>query len=159
MEAAEVSPGEFVWKIRNEVENSDARVIVIDSLNGFLRSMSGEDDLALHLHELLSFLNQKGVDTFLILTQPSLLGEGPGGIDISYLADTLLILRYFEAQASVRRAISVLKKRSGKHESTIRELRFSAEGIQIGEPLAAFKGVLSGIPEFIRMPESQTQEP
>jgi circadian clock protein KaiC len=157
MDAAEVSPGEFVWKIRNEVEQSDAKVIVIDSLNGFLRSMPGVDDLALHLHELLSFLNQKGVDTFLILTQPSLLGEGQGGIDISYLADTLLILRYFEAEASVRRAISVLKKRSGKHESTIRELRFSADGIQIGEPLAAFKGVLSGIPEFVKMPE-QTKE-
>jgi circadian clock protein KaiC len=158
MDAAEVSPGEFVWKIRNEVEKSNARVIVIDSLNGFLQSMPGEGDLALHLHELLSFLNQKGVDTFLILTQPSLLGEGPGGIDIGYLADTLLILRYFEADASVRRAISVLKKRSGEHESTIRELRFSAKGIQIGEPLAAFKGVLSGIPEFIRMPEGQTEE-
>jgi circadian clock protein KaiC len=154
MDAAEVSPGEFVWKIRSEVEKSNARVIVIDSLNGFLHSMAGEGDLALHLHELLSFLNQKGVDTFLILTQPSLLGEGPGGLDVSYLADTMLILRYFEAEASMRRAISVLKKRSGEHESTIRELRFTSAGIQIGGALAAFKGVLSGIPEFRRMPEA-----
>ena len=157
MDAAEMSPGEFVWKIRHEVEKNNARVIVIDSLNGFLRSMPGEGDLPLHLHELLSFLNQKGVDTFLILTQQPLIGEGSASIDISYLADTLLILRYFEAEASVRRAISVLKKRSGEHENTIRELKFGPRGIQIGEPLAGFKGVLSGIPEFVMMPE-QTKE-
>jgi circadian clock protein KaiC len=158
MDAAELSPGEFAWKIRREVEESYARVIVIDSLNGFLRSMQGENDLALHLHELLSFLNQKGVDTFLILTQQALLGEGSAGIDISYLADTLLVLRYFESEASVRRAISVLKKRSGAHESTIRELRFSSEGIQIGEPLAGFKGILSGVPDSIHIAEPQIEE-
>lgn len=153
MDAAELSPGEFVWKIRREVEQNNARVIVIDSLNGFLRSMPGEADLALHLHELLEFLNQKGVNTFLILTQQALFGEGPGDVDISYLADNLLLLRYFEAAASVRWAISVLKKRSGAHENTIRELRSGPEGIQLGEPLAGFKGVLSGTPDFIKMPE------
>ena len=158
MDAAELSPGEFVWKIRREVEEKDARVIVIDSLNGFLRSMPGESDLALHLHELLEFLNQKGVNTFLILTQQPFFGEGPGDIDISYLADNLLILRYFEADASVRRAISVLKKRSGAHENTIRELRFSGDGIQLGEPLDGFKGVLTGTPDSIRMPEVPTKE-
>ncbi len=159
VDAAEHSPGEFVTKIRHEVEEKGARVIVIDSLNGFLRSMPGENDLALHLHELLSYLNQKGVDTFLILTQQAVLGEGSKAIDISYLADTLLILRYFEAGASVRRAISVLKKRSGKHEHTIREFQFSSEGIQIGEPLAGFKGILSGIPDSIQVAEPQSEEP
>ena len=156
MDAAELSPGEFVWKIRREVEENNARVIVIDSLNGYLLSMPGEADLALHMHELLEFLNQKGVTTFLILTQQTLLGEGSGDINISYLADNVMIMRYFEAEASVRRAISVLKKRSGAHENTIRELRFGRNGIQLGEPLAGFKGVLSGTPDFIRAPEVQT---
>jgi circadian clock protein KaiC len=158
LDAAELSPGEFVWKIRREVEEKHARVIVIDSLNGYLLSMPGEADLALHMHELLEFLNKKGVTTFLILTQQTLLGEGTGDIDISYLADNVLIMRYFEAEASVRRAISVLKKRSGAHENTIRELRFGQAGIQLGEPLAGFKGVLSGTPDFIRAPEVKTTE-
>jgi circadian clock protein KaiC len=159
MDAGEISTGEFAWKIRQEVENRDARVVVIDSLNGFLRSMSGEVDLALHLHELLSFLNLKGVVTFMILTQQGLMGERPDPIDVSYLADTLLIMRYFEVAASVRRAISVLKKRSGAHEGTIRELRFSSEGIQIGEPLAGFKGILSGLPDSIQVRETDAGAP
>jgi circadian clock protein KaiC len=158
MDTAELSPGEFAWKIRREVEQSNARIVVIDSLNGFLRSMSGEADLALHLHELLTFLNQRGVNTFLVLTQRALIGEGQEPIDISYLADTLLILRYFEVDASVRRAISVLKKRSGAHESTIRELRFSAQGIQVGEPLIGFRGILSGMPDSMVTPEQSTEE-
>jgi circadian clock protein KaiC len=159
MDAGEISPGEFAWGIRQEVEDRDTRVVVIDSLNGFLRSMSGETDLALHLHELLSFLNLRGVVTFIILTQQGLMGERPDPIDISYLADTLLIMRYFEVAASVRRAISVLKKRSGAHEGTIRELRFSSEGVQIGEPLAGFKGILSGLPDSILVSEAETEVP
>ncbi len=159
MDAAEISPGAFAWEVRREVEDRNTRVVVIDSLNGFLRSMSGEADLALHLHELLSFLNLKGVVTFIILTQQGLMGERPDPIDVSYLADTLLIMRYFEVAASVRRAISVLKKRSGAHESTIRELRFSSQGIEIGEPLAGFKGILSGLPDSIQVPEAATGEP
>jgi circadian clock protein KaiC len=158
MDAAELSPGEFAWKIRQQVEKNNARVVVIDSLNGFLRSMAGEMDLALHLHELLAFLNQIGVNTFLVLTQQALIGERAEPIDISYLADTLLILRYFEVSASVRRSISVLKKRSGAHESTIRELRFGSEGIQVGEPLTGFKGILSGLPDSIQIRETQNEE-
>jgi len=157
VDAAELSPGEFIGKIIREVEDNNVRVVVIDSLNGFLRSMPGEQDLALHLHELLAYLNRKGVNTFLILTQRALLGEGQGDIDISYLADTLLILRYFEAGASVRRAISVLKKRSGAHENTIRELRFNAGGIQLGQPLEGFKGVLTGTPDPMERPNSQAK--
>ena len=159
MDAAEISPGEFAWKIRREVEENNARIIVIDSLNGYLLSMPGESDLALHMHELLEFLNQQGVSTFLVLTQQNLLGQGSGDVDVSYLADNALIMRYFEAEASVRRAISVLKKRSGTHENTIRELRFGSDGIQLGEPLAAFKGVLSGTPESVAIPETLTKEP
>ena len=158
VDAAELSPGEFIGRIVREVEENGVRVVVIDSLNGFLRSMPGERDLALHLHEVLAYLNRKGVNTFLVLTQRALLGEGQGDIDISYLADTLLLLRYFESNASVRRAISVVKKRSGAHENTIRELRFSAAGIQLGEPLAGFKGVLTGTPDSIKMPDPQTKE-
>jgi circadian clock protein KaiC len=157
VDAAELSPGEFIGKIIREVEDNNVHVVVIDSLNGFLRSMPGERDLALHLHELLAYLNRKGVNTFLILTQRALLGEGQGDIDISYLADTLLILRYFEAGASVRRAISVLKKRSGAHENTIRELRFNAGGIQLGEPLEGFKGVLTGTPDPMETPNSHAK--
>lgn len=158
LDAAEVSPGEFVWKIRREVEEKNTRLVVIDSLNGFLRSMPGENDLALHLHELLAYLNQRGIDTFLVLTQQALLGERSEPIDISYLADTLLILRYFEADALVRRSISVLKKRSGAHEGTIRELRFGPEGMQVSEPLAGFKGILTGIPDAIQIQGSRNEE-
>jgi circadian clock protein KaiC len=158
MDAAEISPGEFVWKIRREVEEKNARVVVIDSLNGYLLSMPGESDLALHMHELLEFLNQKGVSTFLVLGQQNLLGQGSSDINISYLADNALIMRYFEAGASVRRAVSVLKKRSGAHENTIRELRFGSDGIQLGVPLAEFKGVLSGTPESIEVPQTSIKE-
>jgi len=158
MDAAEISPGEFAWKIRREVEENNARIIVIDSLNGYLLSMPGESDLALHMHELLEFLNQQGVSTFLVLTQQNLLGQGSGDVDVSYLADNALIMRYFEAEASVRRAISVLKKRSGKHENTIRELRFGSDGIQLGEPLAGFKGVLSGTPESVAISDTLTKD-
>ncbi len=150
---------QFAWKIVREVEEKNARVVVIDSLNGFLRSMPGEGDLALHLHELLASLNQKGVNTFLILTQRALLGEGgTDDIDAGYLADTLVILRYFEAEGAVHRVISVLKKRSGEHEHTIRELWFGPQGIQLGEALVGFKGILSGIPDFIRVPVTCSQK-
>lgn len=118
----------------------------------------GEDDLALHLHELLAFLNQKGVNTFLVFKQRALLGEGETDVDVSYLADTLVILRYFEAQGAVRRAISVLKKRSGDHERTIRELWSGPQGIQLGEPLVGFRGILSGTPDSMRGPEPKLDE-
>ena len=158
LDAAEISPGEFAWKIRREVEEKNARVVVIDSLNGYLLSMPGESDLPLHMHELLEFMNQKGVSTFLVLGQQNLLGQGSSDINISYLADNALIMRYFEAGASVRRAVSVLKKRSGTHENTIRELRFGPDGIQLGEPLAEFKGVLSGTPESVEVAQTSIKE-
>jgi circadian clock protein KaiC len=146
---AEISPGEFVCFVRESVEKRGARVIVIDSLNGFLNAMAGEQQLLLQMHELCSYMNRRGVATFLILAHAGILGAHmTPPVDISYLADNVLLFRYFEAEGEVRKALSVLKKRSGGHERTIRELRFQTGGIEVGEPLTQFHGVLTGIPTF-----------
>ena len=144
VDPAELSPGEFVSQIRQAVDDDHARVIVIDSLNGFLHAMAGEADLPLQLHELLTFLGSRGVATFLVMTQHGFLGETRTQADVSYLADNVLLMRYFEAQGTVRRAFSVIKKRSGAHETAIRELRLSSSGVHIGEPLTQYRGLLSG---------------
>jgi circadian clock protein KaiC len=147
LDPAELSPGEFADKVRTAVDVDNARIVLIDSLNGFLQSMPGERCLALHLHELLTYLNHKGVVTLMVLAQAGVIGsqiQTPA--DVSYLADNIVVLRYFEAQAEVRQAISVIKKRSGRHEHTIRELRLGPDTIRVGEPLSNFHGVLSGIP-------------
>lgn len=149
VDPAELSPGEFVWQIRKDVEEHDTRFVVIDSLNGFLSAMAGERDLVLQLHELLSFLSQKGVVTIIILTQHGLVGTMNSAVDVSYLADTVILLRYFETGAQIHQAISVLKKRIGQHERTLRELKFSSCGIAVSEPLTNFKGILTGTPEFL----------
>lgn len=146
VDPAELSPGEFVAQIREDVERKDTRVVVIDSLNGFLNSMPGEQDLTLHLHELLAFLNQKGVVTFLVFTQHGLIGTMQSEIDVSYLSDTVVLLRYYETEGEIRQLISVVKQRVGPHERTLRELRMSNEGVEIGEPLRSFHGVLTGVP-------------
>jgi circadian clock protein KaiC len=159
LDPAELSPGEFVSRIKREVEERNTRVIVIDSLNGFMHSMPGEVDLALQLHELLTFLGQKGVATLLVLTQHGLVGEVYADIEISYLADAVLLMRYFEVAATVRHAISIVKKRSGRHENTIRELTFDAKGLHVGEPLVGFKGVLSGLPDSIHFQEVPSEGP
>jgi circadian clock protein KaiC len=148
VDPAELSPGEFVSQIRNDVETKDTRVVVIDSLNGFLASMPGEHDLTLHLHELLAFLNQKGVVTFLIFTQHGLIGAVQSQIDVSYLSDTVVLLRYYEAEGEIRQLISVVKQRVGQHERTLRELRMSNHGVDVGDPLTSFQGVLTGVPIF-----------
>jgi circadian clock protein KaiC len=146
---AELSPGEFTIFVRDAVQKRNARVIVIDSLNGFLNAMAGEHQLLLQMHELCTYLNQQGVTTFLVLAQSGILGtQMIPPVDISYLADNVLVLRYFEAAGEVRKAISVLKKRTGGHERTIRELRFHEGTIQLGEPLREFRGVLTGVPTF-----------
>jgi len=147
---AEMAPGEFVDKVRHSVDVDQAKVVVIDSLNGFLQSMPGEPYLALYLHELLTFLNHRGVVTLLVLAQAGVIGtmvQAPA--DVSYLADNILVLRYFEAQGEVRQAISMIKKRSGPHEHTIRELRLDKGGIYVGPPLSGFHGVLTGIPALL----------
>jgi circadian clock protein KaiC len=148
IDPAELSPGELTASIRKDVEEKDVRVVVIDSLNGFQNAMPGEKDLNLHLHELLSFLNQRGVATFLILTQHGLVGTMQTSVDVSYLADTVVLLRYFETQGMIRQAISVVKQRVGAHERTLREFSLSKDGIKVGEPLINFRGILTGVPDL-----------
>ena len=149
VDPAELSPGEFVHRIRRGVEEKRWRVVVIDSLNGLMNSMSEEQALTVQLHELLSYLNQVGVASFMVLAQYGLLGAAVSSpTDVSYLADNVLLLRYFEAAGEVRQAISVMKRRSGPHERSIRELRMSTGQLSIGEPLTNFVGVLTGTPEY-----------
>jgi circadian clock protein KaiC len=147
---AEMSPGEFVEGVRYGVENEGVRLLLIDSLNGFLQSMPGEQFLALHLHELLTYLNNKNVLTLMILAQAGMIGSAmQTPVDVSYLADNILVLRYFEARGEVRQAISMIKKRSGNHERTIRELKLEPGRIALGKPLTDFHGVLSGVPVLL----------
>lgn len=149
VDPAELAPGEFVHLVRAEVERLQARVVVIDSLNGYLNAMPGERFLLAQLHELLTYLGQRGVVTIMVMGQQGLIGtsmETP--LDASYLADTVALLRYFEVSGEVRRAISVVKKRSGPHEHTIREYHIDTGGLRVGAPLTAFHGVLTGTPTY-----------
>lgn len=122
---------------------------MIDSLNGYQAAMPGEKALILHIHELLQYLNRQGATTFLTVAQHGLVGDMHTPVDITYLADTVMLLRYFEARGRVRRAMSVVKKRTGAHEDTIREYRIGSQGIRLGEPLRQFQGVLRGTPELL----------
>src|SRR6185437_1750471 len=150
LDPAEMSPGEFIEVVRQTVDRENTRIIVIDSLNGFLQAMPGEQFLPLHLHELLTYLNHRGVVTLMILAQAGMIGSAmQSPADVSYLADNILVLRYFETQGEVRQAISMIKKRSGPHEHSIRELRLGPDRIFVGETLKEFHGVLSGIPAVV----------
>jgi circadian clock protein KaiC len=149
IDPAELSPGEFAANVRRSVETDKARIIVIDSLNGYLNAMPDERFLMLQMHELLSYLGQQGVLTVLILAQHGLVGPMDTPVDISYLSDAVLMLRYFEMAGTVRRALSVVKKRSGDHEHTIREFQLSKNGVMLGPPLTEFSGIFSGVPEYI----------
>jgi circadian clock protein KaiC len=149
VDAAELTPGELSERVRYCVEENDARTVVIDSLNGYQAAMPGEQELILHMHELLQYLNRRGASTFLTVAQHGLVGDMRAPVDVTYLADTVILLRYFEARGRVRRAISVIKKRTGAHEDTIREYRIDRNGITLGEPLIAFQGVLRGVPELV----------
>jgi circadian clock protein KaiC len=144
---AEFSPGELTCRIRDAVENHETRVIILDSLNGYLKAMPDEDYLTLQLHELLTYLAQQGIISLLVLSQSGPVGSVISPVDLSYLADAVVLLRYFEAGGDIRKAISVLKVRTGGHEVGIRELRTGPEGIQIGLPLKQYHGILMGIPE------------
>jgi circadian clock protein KaiC len=144
IDPAELSPGEFTHSVRAAVENQGARMVVIDSLNGLLHAMNQEQLFILQLHELLSYLRQRGVATLLVEAQHGFIGAQQSPVDVSYLADSVVLLRFFEAGGCVRRAVSVLKKRSGRHENTIRELSLAAEGIQVGPPITRFTGILTG---------------
>jgi circadian clock protein KaiC len=149
VDAAELTPGELSERVRYCVEENDARTVIIDSLNGYQAAMPGEQELILHMHELLQYLNRRGASTFLTVAQHGLVGDMRAPVDVTYLADTVILLRYFEARGRVRRAISVIKKRTSSHEDTIREYRIDRNGITLGEPLTAFQGVLRGVPELI----------
>jgi circadian clock protein KaiC len=147
VDPAELQPGEFAHLVRDAVEQDGARVIIIDSLNGYLNAMPEERYLLLHLHELLAFLGQHGVATILVYAQHGLLGHQMfSTVDISYLADCVILVRYYEAHGEVSKAISVIKKRSGAHETSIRGMQITSEGLKIGAPLKQFRGVLSGTP-------------
>ncbi|WP_343712885.1 ATPase domain-containing protein [Inquilinus sp.] len=149
MDAAELSPGEFSHRVRDSVDRGNIRLVAIDSLNGYQAAMSEEQHITLHLHELLQYLNRRGATTFLTVAQHGMVGEMRQTVDVTYLADTVIMLRYFEAFGRVRRAISVIKKRTGAHEDTIRELRIDGRGLSVGEPLTEFQGVLRGVPTYV----------
>jgi circadian clock protein KaiC len=151
VDPAELSPGEFAHAVCDAVTSGGARVVIIDSLNGYLQAMPDERFLTAQMHELLMYLNQQGVVTLLVMAQHGFMGAMMNSpVDVSYLADAVVLLRYFEAAGAIRRAISVVKKRTGPHEDTIRELRLSASrGVEVGEPLTAFRGVLTGVPVLI----------
>lgn len=148
VDPAEFPPGEVISLVRRQVE-AGATVVVLDSLNGYRSAMLDEAFLVLQIHELLSYLNQRGVVTLMVLAQHGLVGQMQQSVDLTYVSDTVLLLRFFEAAGQIRRAISVVKKRTGRHESTIREYRIDSRGIRVGEPLQDFRGVLTGVPSFV----------
>jgi circadian clock protein KaiC len=152
VDPAQLTPGEFVHGVC-QLADEGAKVIVLDSLNGLLHAMPNEKQLASHVHELLTYLGQRGVSTFLIAVQQGIVG-GPVSeeINASYIADNIIMLRYFEAAGEVRQAISVFKKRVGAHERTIREMFITQSGVQVGPVLKQFRGVLTGVPEWITAP-------
>jgi circadian clock protein KaiC len=149
IDPAQIPPGELADNIVRAVERDKTQVIVLDSLNGYVNAMPSEDYLYLHLHELLTYLNQQGVLTIMILAQHGLVGPMGAPVDVSYLADTVVLTRFFEARGAVKKAISVIKKRSGPHETTLRELTMTKRGIELGKPLVEFEGVLTGVPRMV----------
>jgi circadian clock protein KaiC len=154
VDPAELSSGEFVALVRRVVRGTDgagrpAKMIVIDSLNGYLNAMPEDKFLTAQLHELLTFLGQQGVATILTLTQSGMVGSMTTPVDTTYLADNVVLFRFFEAGGWVRRALSVIKKRNGYHERTIREIDMDERGVVVGEPLEGFQGVLTGVPTFV----------
>jgi circadian clock protein KaiC len=149
VDPAEMSPGAFAHEVRRAVE-AGATIIVIDSLNGYLNAMPEDRFLTTHLHELFAYLNQKGVMTIMVVAQHGMMvGAGAGGdVDVSYLADAVLLFRYFEAQGEILQAVSVFKKRTGPHERSVRQLRIDTLGVQVGEPLREFRGIMTGVPQY-----------
>lgn len=150
VDPAEISPGELAHKIQNAVMRDKTKMVIIDSINGYLNAMPAERYLNLQLHELLSFLNQQGVITIMVLAQQGLVGSMQTTVDLTYLADTVITIRYYEARGSVKQALSVIKKRSGSHERTIREIKIGKNGIEVGLPLTNMQGVLTGTPTFVQ---------
>lgn len=149
IDPAEMTSGAFTYEVRRAVD-AGARVVIIDSLNGYLNSMPEERFLTTHLHELFSFLNQKGIVTIMVVAQHGMVlgSSAPGEIDVSYLADTVILFRYFESRGEIQQAISIFKKRTGSHQRTIHQLRISSHGIEVGEPLIGFRGIMTGVPIY-----------
>jgi circadian clock protein KaiC len=148
IDPAELAPGEFAHMLRDAVELHKVTCVVIDSLNAYLQAMPGEKYLILQMHELLSYLNQQGVMTVMVLGQHGLIGEIHSDVDLSYLSDATILLRFFEANGRLRRAVTVMKSRTNNHAQSIHELRFNQSGVEIGEPLEGFEGVLMGLPTY-----------
>jgi len=159
VDAAELSPGEFAHRVRRRVDEDNIKTVVIDSLNGYQAAMPEENSLILHMHESLQYLNRRGAATFMTVAQHGLVGDMKAPIDVTYLADTVILLRYFEAVGSVKRAMSIIKKRTGAHESTIREYRIGKNGLTIGGPLDGFQGVLRGVPVYVGQGRPLLEEP
>ena len=159
LDAAELSPGEFATRVREAVDKAHAKTVVIDSLNGYRAGMPEEDTLLLHMHELIHYLNRQGANTFLTVAQLGLVGDMRSPVDMTYMADAVILLRFFEMLGSVRHAISVIKKRSGRHEDTIRELTIGEAGLKVGKPLRNFQGILQGVPTFIGDPTHLLNQP
>jgi circadian clock protein KaiC len=149
VDPAELSPGELAGTVSQAVEQDGASVVVLDSLTGYQHAMPEEQFLLLQMHEMLTYLNQQGVLTFVILAQSGMVGAMQSPVDMTYLSDAALLLRFFEADGEIRRAISVIKKRTGAHENAIREMMIDAQGIQVGEKLSGFRGILTGIPTYV----------
>jgi circadian clock protein KaiC len=149
IDAAELTPGEFSARVRDSIESFGAKTVIIDSLTGYEAAMPEERALILHMHELLQFCNRSGATTILTVAQHGLLGEMKAPIDLTYLADTVILLRYFEMLGEVRRAVSVVKKRTSAHENTIREYELTGDGVKVGPPLRNLHGVLRGVPTHV----------
>jgi circadian clock protein KaiC len=148
IDPGEMSPGQLACFAQQLVEGDGAKMIVIDSLNGYLQAMPAERHLYIQLHEMLTYFGQCGATTLLVMAQNGIVGSMQSPIDVSYIADSVVLLRYFEAEGRIRKAISVIKKRVGTHENTIREIVFDQRGITVGAPLSDFRGVLTTVPEY-----------
>jgi circadian clock protein KaiC len=148
VDPAEFSPGELTGLVCRHVEKLGVQVVVLDSLSGYQNAVPAEQYMLLMMHELLTYLNQQGIITILVLAQHGLVGTMQTPVDLTYLSDTVILLRLFEAGGKIRRAMSVTKKRTGRHEDTIREYRLDSRGVQVGPPLAEFHGVLTGVPTY-----------
>jgi len=161
IDPAEMSAGAFSYEVRRAVE-AGAKIILIDSLNGYLNAMPGEGYLTAHLHEMFAYLNQKGVATIMVVAQHGMIagaGKNVSEIDVSYLADSVLLFRYFESDAEIKQAVSVFKKRTGPHQRTIHQLSISSSGVKVGEALRGFSGIMTGVPEYsqpLKMSHEQT---
>jgi circadian clock protein KaiC len=149
IDPAEISPGQFAYEVQHAVTHRAVHLVIIDSLSGYVHAMPDAHFLTLHMHQLLTWLGQHGATTLLVLDQHGLL-DAPivAPLDLSYLADTVLLFRYFEDRGTIRRAVSVIKRRSGPHEHTIREMTLGPTGIVVGAPLTQFRGVLTGVPTY-----------